>query len=91
MLFLLDKSIMRGKGVFINPNNVFAGECKYDLPNGKEYTYNSKNERQYYFTYINWVSNVDKITAEKEAEIKRIEEKKRKKRKKQLGSLNYRE
>ena len=69
-----------GKGVLINPNNVFAGEFKYDLPNGKGYTYNAKNERQYYCTYVNGVSKGDKVTAEEEAEIKKIEEEERKKK-----------
>ena len=69
-----------GKGVLINPNNVFAGEFKNDLPNGKGYTYNSKNERQYYCTYVNGVSKGDKVTAEEEAEIKKIEEEERKKK-----------
>ena len=69
-----------GKGVLINPNNVFAGEFKNDLPNGKGYTYNAKNERQYYCTYVNGVSKGDKVTAEEEAEIKKIEEEERKKK-----------
>ena len=58
-----------GKGVLINPNNVFAGEFKYDLPNGKGYTYNGKNEKQYYCTYVNGVSKGDKVTPEEEEEI----------------------
>ena len=67
-----------GKGVLYNPNNVFAGEFKYDLPNGKGYTYNAKRERQYYCTYENGVSKGDKVTAEEEAEIKRALEEERK-------------
>ena len=67
-----------GKGVLINPNNVFAGEFKYDLPNGKGYTYNAKNEKQYYCTYINGVGQGDKVTPEEEAEIKKAEEEERK-------------
>ena len=67
-----------GKGVLINPNNVFAGEFKYDLPNGKGYTYNGKNEKQYYCTYVNGVSKGDKVTPEEEEEIKRAQEEERK-------------
>ena len=67
-----------GKGVLINPNNVFAGEFKYDLPNGKGYTYNGKNERQYYSMYENGVRKGDIVTAEEEAEMKRAEEEERK-------------
>ena len=67
-----------GKGVLINPNNVFAGEFKYDLPNGKGYTYNGKNERQYYAMYENGVRKGDITTAEEEAEMKRAEEEERK-------------
>ena len=66
-----------GKGILINPNNVFAGEFKLDLPNGKGYTYNGKNERQYYCTYVNGISQGDKVTAEEEAEIKKAEEEER--------------
>ena len=67
-----------GKGILINPNNVFAGEFKYDLPNGKGYTYNGKNERQYYSMYENGVRKGDIVTAEEEAEMKRAEEEERK-------------
>ena len=67
-----------GKGILINPNNVFAGEFKQDLPNGKGYIYNAKNERQYYDTYVNGIPQGDKVTAEEEAEIKKAEEEERK-------------
>ena len=55
----------------INPNNVFALEFKYDLPNGKGYTYNAKNEKQYYGMYENGVRTGDILTSEEEAEKKR--------------------
>ena len=67
-----------GKGILINPNNVFAGEFKIDLPNGKGYTYNAKKERQYYQTYINGVGQGDKVTAEEEEIMKKAEEEERK-------------
>ena len=67
-----------GKGILINPNNVFAGEFKQDLPNGKGYIYNGKNERQYYDTYVNGLPQGDRVTAEEEAEIKKAEEEERK-------------
>ena len=69
-----------GKGILINPNNVFAGEFKQDLPNGKGYIYNGKNERQYYDTYVNGLPQGDRVTAEEEAEIKKAEEEERKRR-----------
>ena len=55
----------------INPNNVFALEFKYDLPNGKGYTYNAKNEKKYYGMYENGVRTGDIVTSEEEAEKKR--------------------
>ena len=67
-----------GKGILINPNNVFAGEFKQDLPNGKGYIYNGKNERQYYDTYVNGLPQGNRVTAEEEAEIKKAEEEERK-------------
>ena len=67
-----------GKGILINPNNAFAGEFKQDLPNGKGYIYNGKNERQYYDTYVNGLPQGDRVTAEEEAEIKKAEEEERK-------------
>ena len=67
-----------GKGVLINPNNVFAGVFKFDLPNGKGYTYNAKRERQYYAMYENGVRTGEIVTAAEEAEMKRLEEEERK-------------
>ena len=77
----------------MNPNNVFAGVFKFDLPNGKGYTYNAKRERQYHCMYANGVRNGEILTAEEEAEMKRAEEEKRKRieeeeRKKERGKKN---
>ena len=78
-----------GKGILINPMNVFAGVFKNDLPNGKGYTYNSNNERLYYYMYVNGIRKGNKVTKEEEdimkeeerkaeEERKRIEEEERK-------------
>ena len=68
-----------GKGLLINPNNVFAAEFNNDLPNGKGYTYNGKKEKQYYAMYENGIRVGDIVTAEEEAEIKKAEEEARRK------------
>ena len=62
----------------MNPNNVFAGEFKNDLPNGKGYIYNAKKERQYYNTYVNGVAKGEKVTTEEEELFKKVEEERRK-------------
>ena len=74
-----------GKGLFINPNNIFAGEFKYDQQNGIGYTYNKDLTKLYYCYYINGARKGKPITAEEEQrikeeeeELKRLEEKRRK-------------
>ena len=44
-----------GKGLFINPNNIFAGEFKNDLQNGIGYTYNIEFQKLYHCNYVNGV------------------------------------
>ena len=74
-----------GKGLFINPNNIFAGEFKYDQQNGIGYTYNKDLTKLYYCYYINGARKGKPITAEEEQrikeeeeELKRLEEQRRK-------------
>lgn len=76
---LIKKEKRTGKGLLINPNNVFAAEFNNDLPNGKGYTYNGKKEKQYYAMYENGIRVGDIVTAEEEAEIKKAEEEARRK------------
>ena len=44
-----------GKGLFINPNNIFAGQFKNDLKNGIGYTYNKEFQKLYHCNYVNGV------------------------------------
>ena len=44
-----------GKGLFINPNNIFVGEFKNDLKNGIGYTYNKKFQKLHHCNYVNGV------------------------------------
>ena len=64
-----------GKGLLINPNNIFAGVFKNDLPNGKGYVYNANKEKLFYSTFVNGMRKGDKITPEEE--LKLIEEEKK--------------
>ena len=68
--------IRQGKGILINPKNVFAGEFKNDLPNGKGYMYNANKEKLFYAMFVNGIRKGDKVTPEEEA--KEIEEEERK-------------
>ena len=64
-----------GKGLLINPMNIFAGVFKNDLPNGKGYSYNANKEKLYYYMYINGIRKGNKVTAEEEQ--KELEEQER--------------
>ena len=66
-----------GKGLLINPNNIFAGVFKNDLPNGKGYVYNANKEKLFYSTFVNGMRKGDKITPEEELKLIEEEEKKR--------------
>lgn len=68
--------IREGKGILINPKNVFAGEFKNDLPNGKGYLYNANKEKLYYAKFVNGIRKGDPISPEEEN--KEIEEEERK-------------
>ena len=50
-----------GKGLFINPNNIFAGEFKNDLQNGIGYTYNKELKKLYHCNYVNGTIDGPKI------------------------------
>ena len=52
-----------GKGLLINPTNIFAGEFKNDLPNGKGYSFNGNKEKLYYYIYVNGKRKGNKVTA----------------------------
>ena len=69
--------IRQGKGILINPKNVFAGVFKNDLPNGKGYLYNANKEKLFYATFVNGVRKGDKVTPEEEAKLIEEEERKR--------------
>ena len=66
-----------GKGLLINPTNIFAGEFKNDLPNGKGYSFNANKEKLYYYIYENGKRKGNKVTPEEEAAMKAEEERKR--------------
>ena len=53
-----------GKGLLINPTNIFAGEFKNDLPNGKGYSFNANKEKLYYYIYVNGKRKGNKVTPE---------------------------
>jgi len=59
-----------GKGLFINPNNIFAGEFKDDQQNGIGYTYNKEYTKLYYCNYVNGARKGKPITPEEEDKIK---------------------
>ena len=67
-----------GKGLFINPNNIFAGEFKNDQQNGIGYTYNKDLTKLYYCNYINGCRKGEPITPEVEERLKEEEEEKKK-------------
>ena len=81
--------IREGKGLLINPMNVFAGVFKNDLPNGKGYSYNANKEKLYYDTYVNGRRKGNKVTPEEEAKMK--EEEEEKKRQEELERLKKEE
>ena len=70
-----------GKGLFITPNNVFAGEFKDDQQNGIGYTYNKDLSKLYYCNYVNGTRKGKPITPEEEDKQKEqaaeLEKKKR--------------
>ena len=66
-----------GKGLFITPKNIFAGEFKDDLQNGIGYTYNIDCTKLYYATYVNGMRKGQPITPEDEKRLKEEEEEKK--------------
>ena len=66
------EGIREGKGLLINPMNIFAGVFKNDLPNGKGYSYNANKEKLFYATYVKGIRKGDKVTPEEEEELKRL-------------------
>ena len=70
-----------GKGLFITPNNVFAGEFKDNQQNGIGYTYNKELTKLYYCNYVNGARKGKPITPEEEDKQKEqaaeLEKKKR--------------
>ena len=57
-----------GKGLYINPNNIFAGTFLNDQQNGKGYTYNKDLEKIYYCMYENGQRKGRPVTMEQELE-----------------------
>ena len=66
-----------GKGLFINPNNIFAGEFKNDQQNGIGYTYNKDLTKLYYCNYVNGARKGRPVTPELEQKLKEEEEEKK--------------
>ena len=66
-----------GKGLFINPNNIFAGEFKNDQQNGIGNTYNKDFTKLYYCNYVNGVRKGKPVTPEDEQKLKEEEEEKK--------------
>ena len=66
-----------GKGLFINPNNVFAGEFKNDQQNGLGYTFNKDFKKLYYCNYVNGARKGKPITEEEEQKMKEEEERRK--------------
>ena len=67
-----------GKGLFITPNNVFAGEFKNDLQNGVGITYNKDGTKLFTATYVNGMRKGNAVTPEEEEEKRKEEEEKKK-------------
>ena len=67
-----------GKGLFINPNNIFAGEFKNDQQNGVGYTYNKDFTKLYYCNYANGKRKGKPISPEEEQKLKEEEEARKK-------------
>ena len=67
-----------GKGLFINPNNIFAGEFKNDQQNGIGNTYNKDFTKLYYCNYVNGARKGKPITPEEEKKLKEEEEERKK-------------
>ena len=65
-----------GKGLYINPNNIFAGTFKNDQQNGKGYTYNKDLEKIFYCMYENGQRKGKPVTAEQELEAIEAEKQK---------------
>ena len=63
-----------GKGLFITPNNVFAGVFVNEQQNGVGYTYNKDLQLLYYCTYVNGVRKGKPISPEEEKRLKEEEE-----------------
>ena len=62
-----------GKGLFINPNNIFAGEFKDDQQNGIGYTYNKDLTKLFYCNYVDGMRKGRPITPEEEDKLKEEE------------------
>ena len=74
-----------GKGLFITPNNIFAGEFKNDQQNGKGYTYNKDYSPLYYCNYENGTRKGKPVTPEEEQE--ELERKKKEEEEKKAEEL----
>ena len=83
-----EKELKQGKGLLINPKNIFSGEFINGQQHGKGYIYNHKKIKLYYYNYKNGkrigypVSIADeekKKEIELQKEKKRLEEMERKK------------
>ena len=71
-----DGNEKRGKGLYINPNNIFLGEFR-PWQIGKGYTYDKNFQKLYYYIYKGAFPQGDPVYVEKELE--QIEQEKKKK------------
>ena len=69
----LSGKVKFGKGLYINPNNVFAGQFNGNWQNGKGYTYDSNFRKLFCYIYKNGLPVGEPITYEEE--LKQIEQK----------------
>ena len=75
-----DKQIKHGKGLLINPKNIYSGEFVNGHQHGRGYVYNNKKRKLYYYNY-NYGKRVGlPVLIEEEGKIKEIELKKEKQR-----------
>ena len=68
-----------GKGIYINPHNIFLGQFSGDCQSGKGYTYNKNFQKLFYYMYELSQPKGDPVLAEKDLEA--IEKEKLKKEK----------
>ena len=69
----LSGEVKFGKGLFINPKNIFAGQFDGNWQNGKGYTYDNNFRKLFYYMYKGGYPQGEPVTYEEE--LKEIEQK----------------